>query len=147
MRLLARDTTTRGRRVQIRSRLRIFTAIAALSAGIGVISAPPAAAASPCWTDGSAPRGYYWCYNVAGAPVYKGVYTYEIVGYMNTTKSWFACRYDYGGWVGGPHPYRWLLTKADNGAWGYMKDSDIYSETDPVTEPTYPNSCSWSGIP
>lgn len=131
--------------MRLQSRLGALAVATALTAGLGVISAPSAAAASPCWTDSDAPRGYYWCYNVAGAPVYKGVYTYEVVGHMNTTKSWFACRYDYGGSVGGgPHPYRWLLTKADNGAWGYMKDTDIYSETDPVPEP---NNCSWSGIP
>jgi hypothetical protein len=52
---------------------------------------------------------------------------------MNSNPSWFDCRLDAdptGG--GGPHPNRWLLTTADNGKRGWMKDSDIFSETDPV---------------
>ncbi len=32
--------------------------------------------------------------------------------------------------VGGPHPYRWEWTEADNGEYGWMKDTAIGSETD-----------------
>ncbi|MET9900413.1 hypothetical protein [Streptomyces sp. NPDC006446] len=39
-------------------------------------------------------------------------------------------------WVGGPHPTRWLMTKADNGQLGFMKDTAISSETDPVRDCT-----------
>jgi hypothetical protein len=39
---------------------------------------------------------------------------------------------------GGPHPTRWLRTVADNGAYGWMKDTAIYSETDPVRD-CYPS--------
>ncbi|MFJ8082969.1 hypothetical protein ACIQ6Y_20470 [Streptomyces sp. NPDC096205] len=85
--------------------------------------------ASPCWYSSS----HWWCNNVSGA----GVYINEggeakLVGRMYSNPSWFTCRSDNGGYIGGPHPYRWEWTQADNGAWGWMKDTDIYSETDPL---------------
>ncbi|MEU6389369.1 hypothetical protein [Streptomyces sp. NPDC046939] len=104
---------------------------AGFGAGVGLlgIGAPSAAAADACVTSGPAT----YCHNVYGAPVY-GSYdgTGQVVGRMYTTYSWFSCRLDKGGYVGGPHPYRWLLTKADNGVWGWMKDTSISSETDSV---------------
>lgn len=51
----------------------------------------------------------HWCHNVVGA-------------------------LDDQDWVGGPHPTRRLMTVADNGQLGFMKDTDIYSETDPVRD-------------
>ncbi|MFI5806305.1 hypothetical protein [Streptomyces sp. NPDC051561] len=122
---------------------RIRIAAATLSAGLvlaatglGAVaqaSSAPAAplkgqAAAPCWHSG----GKWWCNNKRGAAVWDAD-SVTIVGYMNTNPSWFNCRLDAdstGG--GGPHPNRWLLTTADNGQVGWMKDSDIYSETDPV---------------
>jgi hypothetical protein len=83
-------------------------------------------AASPCWFA----SGHWWCYNVSGAPVYNS--DYSVAGYMYSNPSWFICRSDAGGYVGGSHPYRWEWTQADNGAWGWMKDSAIYSETNPL---------------
>jgi hypothetical protein len=54
-----------------------------------------------------------------------------VVGYKSTRPSVFYCRIDNGAWVGGPHQYRWL--KTPNGAGiAWMKDTDIYSETDPL---------------
>ncbi len=46
--------------------------------------------------------------------------------------SWFRCRRDDGPCIGGPHPDRWVFTEADNGEWGCMKGTSIYSETDPL---------------
>jgi hypothetical protein len=49
---------------------------------------------------------------------------------MYSNPSWFECRIEHvptGG--GGPHSKPWIWTQADNGAWGWMKDSAIYSET------------------
>ncbi|MFI6404759.1 hypothetical protein [Streptomyces sp. NPDC050548] len=86
-----------------------------------------AALAAGCWYSGS----HWWCNNVSGAPVYASG-TATVVGYMYSNPSWFVCRSDNGGYVGGPHPYRWEWTQADNGAWGWMKDTAIYSETDPL---------------
>ncbi|MCX4911160.1 hypothetical protein [Streptomyces sp. NBC_00878] len=112
------------------------TMVAAVTAGTGLAGAGTAAAASGC--TGPDGNGYYWCYNVRGAPVYDSRETDgypipdRIVGYMNSTHSWFHCRRDDGPYVGGPHPNRWLFTKADNGQWGYMKDTSISSETNPV---------------
>ncbi|MFF0626754.1 hypothetical protein [Streptomyces sp. NPDC004296] len=86
--------------------------------------------AADCWYSGS----HWWCNNRPGAPVYR--YGRDIVvGVMHSNPSWFLCRIDdsdrpTGG--GGPHPNRWVETQADNGAWGWMKDSDIGSETDPL---------------
>lgn len=85
------------------------------------------ALANACWYSGS----HWWCNNRSGAPVYKPGTT-TVVGYMNSNPSWFVCRSDNGGHVGGPHPNRWEWTQADNGAWGWMKDTDISSETDPL---------------
>ena len=84
------------------------------------------ALAAGCWYSAS----HWWCYNVSGAPVYAS--SGAVVGYMYSNPSWFVCRSDNGGYVGGPHPYRWEWTQADNGAWGWMKDTAIYSETDPL---------------
>ncbi|MER5887872.1 hypothetical protein ABT160_28985 [Streptomyces sp. NPDC001941] len=97
---------------------------------IAVGAAVPAslsAKAAGCWYSGS----HWWCNNRVGAAVYKpGVL--EVVGRMYSNPSWFTCRSDNGGHVGGPHPNRWEWTQADNGAWGWMKDTDISSETDPL---------------
>ncbi|MFF4189218.1 hypothetical protein ACFYZ9_39120 [Streptomyces sp. NPDC001691] len=85
--------------------------------------------AGGCWYASS----HWWCNNASGAGVYinnNGQAQY--VGTMYSNPSWFTCRSDDGGYVGGPHPYRWEWTQADNGAWGWMKDTDISSETDPL---------------
>ncbi|MCU7730851.1 hypothetical protein ODJ79_44660 [Actinoplanes sp. KI2] len=83
--------------------------------------------ASGCWYSSS----HWWCNNISGAPVYASG-TSNVIGYMYSNPSWFICRSDSGGYVGGPHPYRWEWTEADNGAWGWMKDTAIYSETNPL---------------
>ncbi|MFF4509301.1 hypothetical protein [Streptomyces sp. NPDC001401] len=110
-------------------------AATALTAGIAVATAPSAAAASSCWYSNT----YWWCNNVSGAPVYGTVgnnHLYPdpntIVGYMYSNPSYFYCKEDDQAWVGGPHPTRWEMTVADNGQLGFMKDTAIYSETDPL---------------
>jgi hypothetical protein len=117
-------------------RVGALLAATALTVGVAVATAPSAAAASPCWNDGSTK---WWCNNVSGAPVYGTVgdnHIYPdpntVVGYMYSNPSWFQCRYDGGNpdeYVGGPHPYRWEWTEADNGEYGWMKDTAIGSET------------------
>lgn len=109
----------------------------ALAAGAVVTLAPSASAADGCRPDGNR----HWCDNVVGAPVYGTVGNNHIypdpntvVGYMNSNPSWFYCKMDGQDWVGGPHPTRWLMTVADNGRLGFMKDTDIISETDPVRD-------------
>ncbi|QFQ98888.1 hypothetical protein F9278_25100 [Streptomyces phaeolivaceus] len=114
--------------MRIARRIGTLLATTALATGAGLLTAPTASAANPCWQSG----GNWWCDNVPGAAVYKNPYTFEVVGHMYSNPSWFKCRYDFGGNVGGPHPNRWIWTQADNGAWGWMKDTDIYSETDPL---------------
>ena len=108
-----------------------------LATGLGAATAPSASAASGCWQDGNR----YWCNNVSGAPVYGSVgnnHIYpdptRIVGRMYSNPSWFYCKLDDQAWVGGPHPTRWLMTVADNGQLGWMKDTAIYSETNPVRD-------------
>ncbi|MET7567000.1 hypothetical protein ABZT04_00620 [Streptomyces sp. NPDC005492] len=93
----------------------------------GPTTASADALAAGCWYSAS----HWWCNNVSGAPVYASGST-TVVGYMYSNPSWFVCRSDTGGYVGGPHPYRWEWTEADNGNWGWMKDTAIYSETDPL---------------
>jgi len=77
---------------------------------------------------------HYMCSNVAGAEV---EWAGRPAGYLLSDFNWFLCRYEgdpTGG--GGPHPNRWIYTLADmnlsNGGYGFVKDSDIYSETDPL---------------
>lgn len=115
-----------------------FRAACAVTVGLAltmttasVVSATPALASVPCSFREA--NGHWYCDNVHGAPVYYApTPTFGIAGYMFTRPSWFICRTDKGGYVGGPHPNRWLFTVADNGKSGYMADTDIYSETDPV---------------
>jgi hypothetical protein len=81
--------------------------------------------ANSCWYDGK-----WWCNNVAGAPIYDS--NYNVVGHVETNPSIFVCRAE-GGDHGGTHPTRWEYTQADDtGAWGWMSDNDISSETDPL---------------
>jgi hypothetical protein len=68
----------------------------------------------------------------AGATVYSGEWPDRPVGTLVTGTNWFVCSDDHGGHVGGPHPNRWVKTEADNGRWGLVRDTDIYSETNPL---------------
>ncbi|MFJ2163638.1 hypothetical protein [Streptomyces sp. NPDC087856] len=111
-------------------------AATALTVGVAVATAPSAAAASPCW---SGDANKWWCNNVSGAPVYGTVgdnHLYPdpnvVVGYMYSNPSWFYCKEDNQAWVGGPHSTRWEMTVADNGRLGFMKDTAIASETNPL---------------
>jgi hypothetical protein len=117
-------------------RVGALLAATALTMGVAVATAPSAAAASPCWNDGSTK---WWCNNVSGARVYGTVgdnHIYPdpntVVGYMYSNPSWFYCKEDDQAWVGGPHSTRWEMTVADNGRLGFMKDTAISSETDPL---------------
>ncbi|NBE54385.1 hypothetical protein [Streptomyces boluensis] len=121
----------------MRSKLASVLGAFTLAAGAVVALAPTVSAADACWQDGYR----HWCRNVAGAPVYGTIGNNHIypdpttvVGHMNSNPSWFYCKMDGQDWVGGPHPTRWLMTVADNGQLGFMKDTDIYSETDPVRD-------------
>ncbi|MEV7007932.1 hypothetical protein [Streptosporangium sp. NPDC051022] len=119
-----------------------LTVAAATVATVATVIAGPAgtgtaSAAGPCWYDKPS-TNYWWCNNTSGAKVYGGseISNYpdpgHVVGWMYSNPSWFVCRRDDGPYVGGPHPNRWLFTKADNGAYGWMKDTSISSETNPV---------------
>lgn len=124
--------------MQMRKSLAVLCSAAALTVGLGTLAAPPASAASGCWQN----AGSWWCYNRVGAPVYgyKDLAFFypdpsRIVGYMYSNPSWFTCRWEGSSseyYVGGPHPYRWEWTVADNGASGWMKDTAISSETNPI---------------
>jgi hypothetical protein len=123
--------------MRTRKRLGAVLATAALTVGIGAVAAPSANAAPGCWTNDGGIKWY--CNNVSGAPVYGIIgnnHSYpdpnRVVGHMYSNPSWFFCKLDGQAWVGGPHPTRWLMTVADNGQLGFMKDTAIYSETNPV---------------
>jgi len=106
------------------------------------IGAAPAQASGGCWNAGfTVSYNYtyqaYKCHNGYGAPVWAATgnteVPNEIVGYMYSNPSWFACKTDNGQYNGNnTHPYRWLFTQADNGHWGWMKDTDIPDDTNPV---------------
>jgi hypothetical protein len=117
---------------------KLATLAAVTGLTIGLSTAPPASAAGGCWPGD---HNQWWCNNVSGAPVYGTVGDNHIypdptttVGYMYSNPSWFFCKMDGQAWVGGPHPTRWLMTVADNGRLGFMKDTAISSETDSVRD-------------
>jgi uncharacterized membrane protein len=93
-------------------------------------TAKTAAAADVCWYESQ--NGHWWCRNRAGAPVWSRGDNPKVIGTMRSTKSWFICRKEGGRNNNGPHPNRWEWTLSDTGAWGWMKDSDISSETNPL---------------
>ncbi|WNZ07858.1 hypothetical protein [Streptomyces sp. 11x1] len=121
-------------------RFRWLVVTAGLAAALGTtLAAPSASAATNCRRHEDCIR--WWCNNVSGAPVYGSVGSNRLypnpnqaVGTMNTNPSWFYCKLDNQAWAGGPHPTRWLRTVTDNGQPGWMKDTAIYSETNPLRD-------------
>lgn len=133
------DTMTAVSSFRRRAWRRAASAVLVIAAaGFGLTAFSGAAqAASPCAGNGPVAYGYQslYCQNSPGAPVFYGPsYNSPQVGTMNTTNSYFFCRTDQGDPNGesAPHPYRWEFTQADNGAWGFMPDRYISSETDPL---------------
>ncbi|MER6441935.1 hypothetical protein ABT275_37220 [Streptomyces sp. NPDC001185] len=121
------------------------------AAALVILPTTHANAASNCWPmSNSTGQEYmrapyfqkvypvFYCNNLAGEPIHEFPDRGNVVGYMNSTTSWFLCRDDYGdlnGEYNNPsHAKRWIYTEADNGQWGFMNDKNISSETDPLTE-------------
>ncbi|MFD6826953.1 hypothetical protein ACFWC5_42600 [Streptomyces sp. NPDC060085] len=107
---------------------------------VGMAFVQPAAASTlpPPGTcsriDSDSNSRHFYCYNTPGIRV---EWAGETAGYLHTNLNWFVCRYEgdrTGG--GGPHPNRWLYTLADaaitHDGWGFVKDSDINDETNPL---------------
>ena len=107
---------------------------AAVAAGVLVCTTATPASASHHEPACKMAFGRWYCSNVEGARL---EWDSQTAGYLVSDFNWFVCRYEgdpTGG--GGPHPNRWIYTLADitvtNGGWGFVKDSDIYSETNPL---------------
>ncbi|MCQ9182622.1 hypothetical protein KMT30_26975 [Streptomyces sp. IBSBF 2953] len=109
---------------------------------IGVAFAQPVSAAPTQATAGECQRvpsrdsnpTHFYCWNTPGIRV---EWAGETAGYLMTNLNWFICRYEgdpTGG--GGPHPNRWIYTLADgaisHNGWGFVKDSDVKDETNPL---------------
>jgi hypothetical protein len=133
--------------MSLRKKLGAVAITGAAAAAMIVIPATAANAASPCRDAGftrTTPWGYtkevFFCRNVAPQPVYAGDRTTSPrVGTLTSSTSWFICVSDIGENNGSrPHPNRWLYTLADtpSGAWGYVPDKLVISETDSI-----PNIC------
>ncbi|MQA96636.1 MAG: hypothetical protein GEV11_19050 [Streptosporangiales bacterium] len=118
-----------------------LTAFGAMSASAS--TATPSAnttgdvtAAASCFRDdANAPWSPAWrCANRVGAPIYSRGTNPTVIDRLRTNPSWFNCRKEgqsTGG--GGPHPNRWVWTQGDDfGRWGWVKDSDIADETNPI---------------
>jgi hypothetical protein len=109
--------------------------VLAVGAGVGLVSSAPAQAAVPCVPNGVviSDTPQFNCQNVYGARVYAQPAIGTYIDHLYTTTSWFECRTE-GGPNGetSPHPTRWLLTKGDGGKLGYVRDTDVYSETNPL---------------
>ncbi|MFC0548885.1 hypothetical protein [Kutzneria chonburiensis] len=103
----------------------VLTALVAPVALTGTASASPAASCTYYTVEND-----WYCNNKPGIAV---TYAYKIVGYLDTGRNAFDCRYDSGDYHGGPHPYRWIYTQADHtGKYGFVSDNDIYDNTDPL---------------
>lgn len=123
-----RTITKIGSAVAVAASVATLTVAPAAHAGDRTSTSGVGVAASPCWQSG----GRWWCNNRYAAPVYERGPAPGVIGYMYSTTSFFVCRKE-GEWNNnGPHPNRWVWTQADNGRWGWMRDSDISSETNPL---------------
>ncbi|WP_406460598.1 hypothetical protein OH768_37820 [Streptomyces sp. NBC_01622] len=114
-----------------------FVLVSTLTSAAVAQPAEKAVAARPLTTDCvvDALTNHWWCQNKPGIRVQ---WAGQTVGYLNSDVNWFKCRYEgdpTGG--GGPHPNRWIYTLADtphlaHGGWGFVKDSDVIEETNPL---------------
>jgi hypothetical protein len=87
-------------------------------------------AAAPCTIRSD---GKYTCFNRVPSPMFVNNKS-DPINYLRTNPSWFQCRSEGAFSGGGPHASRWVLTEGDdNNAWGWVRDIDIASETDPVS--------------
>jgi hypothetical protein len=118
------------------------------STALAVVPATSASAADTCSNAGfqvfvpyglsnGDPAGYYeayYCNNITPVSVYQFPDRGQTVGFMYERTNWYACQINWGDFNGesGSHARRWLFTLDDTGQWGWVADSDIYSETDPV---------------
>lgn len=96
----------------------------------GSMSTEPAAAlaAAPCRKRAD---GKWTCFNRVPARIYDSAY--RVIDNLRTNPSWFVCRAEGGYSGGGSHPNRWVWTQGDDvGRWGWVRDIDIASETDPI---------------
>lgn len=126
----------------MKNRAAALGAVALLSAAAVVLPAGTADAATACTSAGfkkTGPNGVshtaYYCQNRADTDVWSAPWMVESpVGVLYTTTNWFICKSDSKNneMNDGPHPYRWEYTVADNGQRGWVIDTDIASETNPL---------------
>lgn len=91
--------------------------------------------------------GAFNCHNGAGAPLYADPNKATVVGWMDTTTSWFVC-YARGAVHGGNNDV-WYYTRGDRAAsgqsarkgWGYMPAQHLTTQVDPY--PGIPE-CPWA---
>jgi hypothetical protein len=75
--------------------------------------------------------GRYTCSNRVPAAIVNR--SDRRIDMLRTNPSWFVCRTEANASGGGPHPTRWVYTQGDDaGAWGWVRDIDIASETNPL---------------
>lgn len=82
-----------------------------------------------------------FCDDRPGAGVLRSRRWFPHCRLHDTTHSWFICLTNLGKDDNGSdvHPARRLYTQSDNGAWGFTKDGDIISETNPSARATTPD--------
>jgi hypothetical protein len=98
------------------------------ASGAHVESVQSDVTAAPCTLHLFPPR---WLCNNRVAPVFRDPNASSPrVDTLRTNPSIFKCRIEGGPSGGGPHPHRWERTQGDDfGAFGYVRDIDIFSET------------------
>lgn len=126
----------------MRTRLVGFAAAAVALAAITAPTAEAAPDARPLAQFGCVAGTYpeaFWCHNdptiVYSGPHYYGTLN---VGNLNSTYSWFTC------WTGGTdqnnRPETWYYTESDDGGWGYVPASKVYTMAGDVSSAWY-NEC------
>jgi hypothetical protein len=75
--------------------------------------------------------GRYTCVNRVNSTIVNR--SDQRVDMLRSNPSWFVCRTEANFSGGGLHPFRWAYTQGDDvGNWGWVRDIDIRSETDPM---------------
>ncbi|NEA72026.1 hypothetical protein [Streptomyces sp. SID13588] len=124
--------------------LRLLLALVMLTAGLLAGAAPASAAScsqrSESHTDpntGQSWSSVSYCGNDSGAPLYAGANNSTLVGWMDSTNSWFSC-YRHGQQHAGGNDV-WYYTQGDRSAsgwqgrqaWGFMPAVNLWTSTDP----------------
>ncbi|MGW1177477.1 hypothetical protein ACWD4P_27630 [Kitasatospora sp. NPDC002543] len=112
--------------MNVRRKIAVLAMTAALAAGTAAMGSPASAAACGVQSDSR-----LHCGNSVGAKGYADRSYRSIVrGTLNTDYNWFVC-WGHGEQNPGGNDI-WYWTQLDNGAWGNVPASNVYTGQDPA---------------